>query len=77
MNLLKDQLSINWERMSGVSSLSAPPPSLSRVLVACVVASAVVVVTIGVVGRIGSLSLLLTRSHAMESHFPPEQRKQF
>ena len=70
--LLEDQLLISWERMSVSSSFA--PSSWTRALIACVVCPTVVglvaiVVAIGVMGRIGCLSLLLAKSLSMESHF--------
>ena len=61
------QLSILWERMSGVSSSSLAPPlskswaSVVYVVCSCVVGWVIVVVVMGgVVSRVRCLGLLLT-----------------
>ena len=63
--------------MSSSVSLSslAPPSSWSWAFVVCVVCSCVVGLAMswrmGVVGRVGCLSLLFTKSLSIESHFEP------
>ena len=70
----EEQLSISWERMSSVSPLSSSRSSRASFVCAdcsVVISSIGSVVAARVMGRIGCLSLLLTVSLSMESHFKP------